>query len=72
MSYKYDIKCDRCGRFIPYKQLCKDGGGSSAFIPDSDVSYEEQIDRCASCTEKHGMATPYQSGMNWDVCCIKH
>lgn len=66
---KYDIKCDCCGRFISYKQLELDGGASSAFVPDSDVSYEENIFRCKSCTETKGMATPYQSGMNHDVCC---
>lgn len=67
--YRYDIKCDCCGKFIPYSQLQDGGGASHAFVPDSDVSYEEDKYRCNKCTEKHGICHPSQSGMNWDVCC---
>lgn len=54
------IKCDRCGRFISHVELKEGGGGSCAFIPDSEVSYEEIIYRCNSCTKTHGKVRPHQ------------
>lgn len=54
MKDHYDIKCDCCGKFIAYKELGKGGGASSLFIPDSDVSREELVNRCAKCTDKNG------------------
>lgn len=57
----YDIKagvvrCDTCGRFMKFKE----SGSSWLFVPDSEVSYEELIDRCAVCTSKIGKPMPSQ------------
>ena len=59
---KYSIKCDKCGKFIPHKQLHANGGGSGCFIPDSEVSYEEIGYRCKNCTSNFGKIRPRQFG----------
>lgn len=56
-----NIKCNSCGRFIAYKELGEHGGSSSAFIPSSEVSYEEQLWHCKKCTKEHGAPIPMQS-----------
>lgn len=66
---RYDIRCDCCGRFIPYSQFETNGGASSCFVPDSDVSYEECFWRCKVCTDKNGTPIPLQSGMVLEICC---
>lgn len=66
---KYDFKCDLCGRFINRKEFEPNGGASYSFVPDSDVSREENNYRCKKCTELQGQSHPHQSGMNWEVCC---
>jgi hypothetical protein len=51
------MKCDGCGRFFRYKEP----GSSWVFVPSSDApSYEESVDWCAACTEKHGRPRPRQ------------
>jgi len=35
-------------------------GASGCFIPDSDLSYEEESYRCKKCTELHGKVLPHQ------------
>ena len=50
---KYNIRCDNCGQFISYKSI-EQNKVSHIFIPDSDVSYEENIWRCEKCTMVHG------------------
>jgi uncharacterized protein with PIN domain len=64
----FDIKtskqrCDSCGKFMK----CKEKGSSHFFVPDSYVSYEENLDYCKKCTEKHGYPTSLQS-VNHSVC----
>ena len=54
------IRCDRCGHYITYSELDKDGGASTVFIPDSEVSMEELRQRCKKCTEKYGPVKSYQ------------
>lgn len=56
---KYDIRCDRCGRFFPYLMQ----GSSQLFVPSSDVSNEECYYRCYRCTSKHGIPTANQIGI---------
>ena len=68
-KYRYDIRCDCCGRFIKYEELCRGGGGSSCFVPDSEYSYEETTFRCKKCTDKEGMINSRQMGINNRVCC---
>jgi hypothetical protein len=65
------FKCDNCGKFIPYSQLNEGGGASSCFVPDSDVSYEEEKFRCKKCTEEHGKTIPSQS-VNINYCTRIH
>lgn len=60
-NYRYNIKCDNCGRFINTSELTKGGGGSMCFVPDSDRSTEEIRHRCKKCTEKYGKVLSYQS-----------
>ena len=59
--YHYDIRCDKCGRFINSKEFKKNGGASECFVPDSDVSTEEINYRCKKCTKEHGMVKAFQS-----------
>ena len=59
--YRYDVRCDKCGRFINSKEFKKKGGASECFVPDSEVSTEEISYRCKKCTKKHGIAKAYQS-----------
>lgn len=56
---KYDIKCDKCGRFFPYCMA----GSSQLFVPSSDVSNEECYYRCLTCTNKHGSPKAMQVGV---------
>lgn len=60
MNNKWDIQCDSCGRFILGSELDKGGGASSVFIPDSEVSQEENRFRCKKCTEEKGCIESYQ------------
>lgn len=46
-------KCNSCGKFIKYSDISS-GLCASLFIPDSDVSYEEDLVHCKTCTEKYG------------------
>lgn len=57
----YNIKCDTCGRFISQQDLKQGGGGSSLFVPSSDVSYEELSYRCKNCTIKHSKPLAMQN-----------
>jgi ribosomal protein S14 len=59
--YRYDIRCDKCGRFINSKEFKKKGGASECFVPDSEVSTEEISYRCKKCTKEHGMVKAFQS-----------
>lgn len=59
---KYDIKCDCCGKFISQTEL-SDPKSSYLFVPDSDVSYEEQRYRCVMCTSVYGEPVSSQFGM---------
>lgn len=53
--------CERCGRFLSYKEMHVGGGASWVFVPDTDVpTYEESRWRCRRCTEKHGPDQPFQ------------
>ena len=56
------LQCDKCGKFMT--QL---DGSSWVFVPDSEVSYEENKTRCVSCTQKYGVPIPNQN-VNWEVC----
>ena len=67
MAQNHTFNCDTCGQFIPYSHLQMGGGGSNCFVPDSDVSQEENVFRCRPCTEKHGAPLPNQSGMDPSV-----
>ena len=58
---KNPIKCESCGKFIPYLQLEKGGGASVNFIPDTEITQEETLFRCKDCTEKHGIIESRQS-----------
>lgn len=60
---KYDIKCDNCGKFIPYDDI-KNKKTSYLFIPSSQVSYEEEYHRCKKCTKLHGKPISKQ------FCCV--
>jgi len=57
------IYCDGCGRFMNPNQP----GSSWAHVPASDISYEENIEYCPTCTKRHGRPIPMQS-VNLDVC----
>jgi hypothetical protein len=48
--------CDRCGRFLSPSVK----GVSSYFVPDSEVTYEDDGYRCAKCTEEFGEIPPSQ------------
>lgn len=65
--YRYDIKCDYCGKFVKASEICEGGGGSRGFVPDSEVTREEHVFRCKKCTESHGKVQTYQM-INQDVC----
>lgn len=55
--------CDRCGHFVnPHTK-----GTSGFFVPDSDVSREEQVFRCKKCTDKYGAPIGSQS-VNISLC----
>ena len=60
--------CQRCGRFLSYKEMHKGGGASWVFVPDSDVSYEEDRWQCRRCTEKYGPDWPLQRVVE-EKCC---
>ena len=60
---KDPIKCDACGKFIPYIELQENGGGSSCFIPDSDFTIEENIFRCKQHTTASGIPQSNQSAV---------
>lgn len=58
------VRCDTCGKFMQYMQK----GSSWAFVPSSDISYEENIEQCAKCTKKYGRPIPFQN-VRLDRCC---
>lgn len=61
------MNCNGCGKFIAYRELQKGGGGSWAYVPDSHLSYEENLVHCKKCTETKGEPTPSQL-VNLEVC----
>jgi len=50
-------RCCSCGKFFPHAQV----GSSWVFVPDSDVSCEEDRVQCRACTEVLGPLAPNQS-----------
>lgn len=49
---QYQPRCDCCGRFVvPGAE-----GGSWVMVPATDWNAGDERERCAACTEKHGMA----------------
>ena len=56
--------CDKCGRFF----VTGMPGTSWVHVPDSDVSWGENRERCARCTEKHGPAKPFGNYVEELVC----
>lgn len=58
-----NLKCDSCGRFVSYNNIYIKNKGSYLFVPDSDVSYEEEIHRCETCTNKYGKPVSNQAGV---------
>lgn len=66
MSYDFhsnSLRCDRCGRYMR-----REPGTSWLFVPFSDMSREEQEDRCISCTAKYGKPMPHQHVVE-HLCC---
>jgi len=58
MAFDYNVnkvRCDTCGKFMKWMEE----GSSWCFVPDSDISYEEQKEQCKRCTEKYGHILPY-------------
>jgi hypothetical protein len=51
-------RCECCGRFF---SLEHSQGWGRLFIPDSDLSHEEERYRCEACTLKHGPPRTSQS-----------
>lgn len=49
-------KCDWCGRFVSLTQK----GVSRYFVPDSELTNEDNGIRCIICTQKHGEIPPSQ------------
>ena len=58
------LRCEGCGKFMKHQVK----GSSWCFVPDSDVSFEENKEYCVACTKKYGPPIPEQS-VNIDVCC---
>lgn len=56
MGYATLPNCDCCGRFVSTLTP----GTSWKFVPESDVSYEEDAARCKPCTDKWGPPQPVQ------------
>jgi len=67
MQNSWTIQCDNCGKFVSHGELKKNGGASWVFVPDSDVSYEENKTYCKKCTKKVGRPYPSQS-VRVDMC----
>lgn len=66
-DYKLNrLRCDTCGKF-----MIQVPGSSGCFVPSSDISYEEHIDQCKSCTDKYGVPIPFQT-VNRNICCWVH
>ena len=61
------LKCDECGRFFASSELDEGGGASWVFVPDSDVTAEEQGECCKACTEAGKRRLPHQS-VRLDYC----
>jgi len=57
------LRCDTCGKFI-----ILEAAKSFVFVPESDVTYEENLIQCVSCTNRLGPIIPKQS-VNLNVCC---
>lgn len=64
----YILLCDTCGKITSFKEMKKGGGGSWKFVPESDVSTEEDLFRCKKCTDRMGKPIPYQM-VKEDLCC---
>ena len=60
--------CDTCGKITSFKDMSEGGAGSWKFVPESDVSTEEESFRCKKCTESLGKITPYQRVVE-SICC---
>lgn len=65
------LTCDTCGKITSFEETSEGGGGSWKFVPESDVSYEEDAFRCKKCTEKLGKIMPYQNVVE-SICCGVH
>lgn len=59
------LKCDTCGKFFSPKELNENSGGSTCFVPDSEVTIEENKEQCAECTKKYGRIQPEQTVFWW-------
>ena len=66
MSYwaKFQLRCDKCGRFV----LAGQPGSSWVMVPGTDWDYGDERERCAACTAKYGPAT-CNSGYVKELCC---
>jgi hypothetical protein len=65
MSYDINserLRCDRCGKYMK-----REIGSSWVFVPDSQISIEEDVGYCKACTKKHGKPVPWQT-VNIDMC----
>lgn len=55
-----DNKCAECVRFFKRREMDEGGGASWVFVPDSDLTYEENYWVCAACTRNGKVAMPRQ------------
>ena len=62
------LLCDTCGKIKSFNELNSGSGSSWVFVPDSDISTEEETFRCKKCTNLVGKITPYQNVVE-DLCC---
>lgn len=54
------IKCITCGKFLSNKEMQDGGGASWVYVPDTDLSYEENYWKCKRCTTRTGRLLPKQ------------
>ncbi len=55
------IRCAGCGQFVAYREVETGGNASYAYVPDSALTYEEELIHCPDCTVLHGPPVPQQS-----------